>query len=793
MNEDMSASVLDRPNSYIGKRVARPNARRLLEGRGKYTGDVFIPGMLHVAFFRSPYAHAKILSIDLDDAKAATGVIAVVTGEEIEKVCKPWVGVLDHFVGMKSAVQHALAIGKVHWQGEPLVAVVAESRREAEDALDLIYVDWEELPAITNMESALEKTTLPIHDELGDNLAFNLEIEGGDIEKAFADADVIVEDTFKFGRHTVVSIEPRTLVADYNPADQHLTVHASTQTPYQMQDVLSRHLNLSEEKVRIIAGDIGGSFGLKLHVYGDEMATCALSLLLKKPVQFIADRMESFQSDIHARHHRVKISAALKSDGEILGMRVNDLTGIGPYSVYPRTSATEGNQVIRLIGGAYKFRSYHGTLNVVFQNKNVTCQYRGVGHPIACAATEGIIDKAADRLGMDPIELRRKNYVTSDMYPHTTPTGYVLENLSHQACTDQLVEKIKYKELRHEQENFRKKGVYRGIGFASLIEISNPGPAFYGVGGARISSQDGCTMKLEPSGKVQCALSVNELGQGTHTIMGQVAATELGMPFTHIHIVTGDTAITPNGGAAWASRGAGLGSDVVIKTARALRESILDIASHILDKPRDTLDIQNGDIVIQASGESLIPVSEVSRIAYYRTDTLPQNFHPQLTISRHHVPQGNPFAFTNGIHASYVEVDVETGFTKLLKHWVIEDCGTPLNPMLVEEQIRGGVVQGIGAALFEECIYDDDGQLLNGNMADYMVPLASDVPDIYVGHVVTPTEFNETGAKGCGEAGTTGATAAIMNAINDAIKPFKARITQTPCTPERVLRALGGV
>ncbi len=786
-------NVLDRPNGYIGRSVPRPNARRLLAGRGQYTTDIELPRMAYVAFARSPFAHARIVSIDTAAAQQAPGVIAAVTGADIAKVCKPWVGTLEHFAGMKSATQYPLALERACWQGEPVVAVVAETRAQAEDALDALLIDYEELPAVTDAETALAPETPLVHPHLGDNLVFNSRIDSGDTEAAFAEAAVVIEESFRFGRHTGVTLEPRAIVADYDPSEQRLTAYHGSQTPYQMQDVYARHLGLLEQNVRVICKDIGGSFGIKLHVHGEEMTTCALSLMLERPVKWVADRLESFISDIHARDHRVNARMAVAADGRILAIDIDDLTGVGPYSVYPRTSVVEGNQVIRITGAAYAMDAYRAALRVVLQNKNVMSQYRAVGHPIACAVTEGLIDLAARKLDIDPAEMRRRNYVADDAYPYKSHSGFTFERLSHHQAMDKLLDLIDYRALRAEQEQLREQGVYRGIGFGTFVEITTPGPAFYGIGGARISAQDGCTIKLEPSGHFRLAISVTDQGQGTETIIAQVAASELGVAMEQIRVITGDTEHTPYGGSAWASRAAAIGSETALRAARALRESILEIAGVILKQPPDELDLRDGQVVARESGEQRLSLAELGRIAYFRGDTLPPDFHPQLSVAKHYSPQGLPFAFTNGIHASYVEVDVDTGLIRLLKHWVVEDCGRMLNPKLVEEQARGGVAQGIGMALFEECLYNGEGQLINGSLGDYLVPLSSEVPDIIVDHVETPTQYSEIAAKGAGEAGTAAAPAAIMNAVNDALSPFAVGVNALPITPQRVLKALGRI
>jgi len=774
---------------YIGQSVPRPNAARLLQGRGAFVDDLRFPRLAHVAFFRSPYAHARIKKLHFEKASKAKGVIAVIDGPKVAEYCKPWVAVLGHLKGIKSPPQHAIAIDRACSQGEAVAAVVAESRSQAEDAVQLIEADWEELPVVVDMEEALAGKRV-IHPDLGDNICFKRELDTGGVDEAFAKADVVVEETYHFGRHTGVCLEGRSILADYNAAEHSLTVYHSTQAPHMMQDIFSRHLGIPEANVRVIAKDVGGSFGIKVHVYPDEMATAAISVILRRPVKFVADRLESFLSDIHAREHKAKIRIAVSKEGEILAFDLDDLTAIGPYSVYPRTSGIEGNQVVNLTGGPYKHQKYRAKMHVVFTNKNVTCQYRAVGHPIAVALTEGIVDLAAAKLGMDPAEFRRKNLIPDDAYPYTFPSGIKFEKLSHHTTLNLLLEKMGYEKLREEQKTLRAKKIYRGIGLAAMIEVTNPSPAFYGVGGARISAQDGATIRLEPTGMVTVMCSVTEQGQGTEGIFAQIAASAVGVSLEKIKIITGDTGVTPYGGGTWASRGAGIGGEAVLLAGRALRTNILEVASKILKTDKAELDVVNNSIINRLTQEIRIPLDEVGRVAYFRPDTLPLDFQSELTVTRHYTPREYGFTFTNGIQASHVEVDTDTGFVKLLKHWCVEDAGTLINPMLVDEQIRGGVVQGIGAALYEECLYDAEGQMLNANMADYLVPMSGEMPDIVCAHVETPTKQSQLGAKGVGEAGTAGAPAAVMNAINDALAPLEARVARMPFTPQRVLEAL---
>jgi carbon-monoxide dehydrogenase large subunit len=750
--------------------------------------------MVHVAFLRSPHAHARVKTIEAGQAKSAPGVVAIITGAELAKVITPWVGVLTHLKGIKSAPQHAIAVDRACWQGEAVCAVVAKSRAEAEDACALIDVDYEPLLAVTDAETALDRATPVIHPELGDNLTFERALVAGDPDKAFAESDAVVETTFVFGRHTGVTNEPRAIVADWNPGEQRLTVYQGTQAPHMTQDIFAKHLNLESHQVRVLTKDVGGSFGIKVHIYADEMATIALSKLLKRPVKFVADRFESFVTDIHARDHRVRAKIGVKKDGAITAFEIDDLTGIGPYSVYPRTSGIEANQVVNLVGGPYTCPNYRARARVVFQNKNVMCQYRAVGHPIATAVTEGLVELAAAKIGMDAAEIRRRNLIADDAYPAVGASGIKFEKLSHHASLDKILAMMDYGRLRAEQAALRDRGIFRGIGFASFIEVTNPSAAFYGVGGARISAQDGATLRLDATGAVFVQSGITEQGQGAESILAQCVATSFGVPIERIRVVTGDTDNTPYGGGTWASRAAGIGGEAAWQAGKVLRANVLAAAASILQADPKALDIRAGIIVDADSGRERMPLEEVARIVYFRPDTLPPGFQAELVVTRHYVPRAWPFAFTNGVQASYLEVDIKTGMVKLLKHWCVEDCGTVINPQLVDEQVRGGVVQGIGGALYEHCLYDETGQLLNGNLMDYLLPMANEMPDIEVGHVVTPTADSELGAKGAGEAGTAGAPGSVMNALNDALRPLNAALlVEMPFTPERVLRALGQV
>lgn len=781
------------PKPHIGQSYRRENASRHLSGRGQFVTDLVLPRMLHAAFVRSPMAKGTIVELDVDDAAASPGVVRVFTAKTLNERCEPWVGTLGHFANMQSSPQNMLADREVLWAGHPVVMIIAHSRAEAEDACELVMLEIDDEVAVVDGDEALTAGSPLAADGITSNLCFQTVLETSDVDAAFERAAHVIEGRFTFGRHTAVTLEPRAIVADFDRSTGQLNVHHGTQTPYQFQDVYARHFGLSEGKVRVIAPDVGGSFGMKLHVYNEEMATVAASLTLGRPVRFVADRLESFVSDIHARDHRVAARMAVDAEGTILAMDVDDMTQIGAFSTYPRTSAAEGNQVIRLMGAPYRMPDYRGRLSVVFQNKVQTSQYRAVGHPIACTVTEALIEYAAEILDLDPFDIRRRNLLADDAYPHTSATGYQFEKLSHQASLEKLRRLMGYDALRDEQAALRKQGIYRGIGIASFVEITNPGATFYGVGGARISAQDGAVVRLTPAGDVHCAISVTEQGQGTETIIAQVVADQLGVTPDKVKVATGDTDTTPSGGATWACRGAGIGGETALRAGRKLQAQILTLAGEILQADPAHLKLANGAVVDATSGNERISLAEIGRIATYRPDTLPNGCDNSLTVAQHFAPSGYPFDFTNGVQASYVEVDVETGTTRLLKHWVVEDCGRIINPLLVDEQIRGGVVQGLGPAFFEECLYDDIGQMTNATLAEYLVPMTGEMPDIEIAHIETPTMDTILGAKGVGEAGTAAAGAAAMNAVNDALRPMGARISQTPMTPLRILKALGHV
>jgi len=770
----------------VGKPVARPNVRRLIHGQGRYTDDISVPHMLHVAFVRSPYGHARINGIDSSMAEGMSGVVRVVTGAEVAKICKPMVAIAAHRPGHKSAPQNMLAVDKACYQGEPVAAVVATSRAEAEDAVDMVMVDWEDLPAVMDMMEALAPDATPIHPELGDNLCFQHNTNTGDAAAALSAAAFTVEHEFEFSRHTAVTLEGRAILAEWDPVEERLTVHQSHQSPYQMQDIYSRHLDIPEHKVQVITPDIGGGFGLKINVHGEEVAVVAIAKMLGKPVKYTADRLESFLADCQTRDHLGSAKMGVDADGKITSMDFDNTLSVGPYTAYIRFGLAEGMMAITCAAAPYALTDYHARTRVAYVNKGIVGMFRGVGVPIGCAVTEVLVDQAAAKAEIDPVEFRRLNFHKEEDYPLTSVGGYAAKHMSLHQCLDSCVELMGYDALRVDQAKARENGVWRGVAVATFVEAAAFGPIYYGPSGARVSTQDGCTVKLEPSGVVRCLTSVTDQGQGTLTGIAQIVGDQLGIGMDKIDVIAGDSATTPYGGGAWASRGMAMGGEAALQAGKALKANILDLAASILQTSADTLTLGGGEIRDASTGEARMDLEELAKVGYFRQDTLPAGVQPELMVTRHHVPN-TPYYVANGVQGAHIEVDIETGFIKLLGWWAADDCGRVVNPLMVDEQIRGGIIQGIGNTLYEHSQYDENGQLLNASLADYLLPMAGEMPDIRIAHVETPIGATELGANGIGEAGTIGAVAALWCAVNDALRPLCAQVTKQPFTPEHIL------
>jgi carbon-monoxide dehydrogenase large subunit len=773
---------------HVGAPLKRLDDPRLLTGRGRYVDDITLPRMVHVAFVRSSHAHATITDLDVSAAALASGVVRVLTGIEAARLCKPYRGILHHYRGMKTGAMQPLAVERVRCVGEPVVAIAAESAAAAHDAAACVRVEYAPLPAVLDPDAATAPGAPVIHPELGDNVMYETRLNGGEPDAAFASAPRVWRRRFTTGRHTGVPLEPRALVADFEPATRALTVWISTQVPHMMQAVLAELFALPEHRVRVIAPDVGGSFGIKIHVYQDDLAAIALALALGRPVKWVATRRESFVSDIHAREQTVDVEVAAGEEGVVSAMRARITAAVGPYSAYPRSSVVEGGQVLRLLPGPYRLRHYDGALRVVAQNKVITSQYRAVGHPIATAVTESMLDTIARDVGLDPAEVRRRNLVRSDELPYTSATGNVYDSGSYHAALARLLDVAKYDDLRREQQAARAQGRHMGIGLSCFIELTGPGAQFYGIGGAPISGQDAATLRLEPSGAVTVLAGVTDQGQGTPTAFAQIVADELGIAPGDVAVRSGDTALMPYGGGTWGSRGTPIGGSATLLASRALAEKVRRVAATLLEAHAEDIELADGRAHVRGAPDRGLTLGALARAVHFRSNEL-KGAEPTLDATVHFT-NAQPWTFTNGAHLAVVDVDVETGRVRVVRYVTVDDCGRLVNPALVEGQIAGGMAQGLGGALMEHCVYDDAGQPLCGTLMEYAVPTATDVPTLELHHLQTPAPSIAGGYKGAGEAGTTGAPAAILNAINDALAPLGAVLTEQPITPERVLRAL---
>jgi len=513
----------------IGAEIPRDRAKRLLAGRGRFVDDFAPARMVHVAFVRSPFPHARIAAINVSNAEAMPGVVRVVTATDLSAIVAPWRATHNQFPSMRAPEQTALANEIARYQGEPVVAVAAATRAEAEDACEAIEVDWESLPQVGDVDEALAIGAPALHNDLDSNIAFEASVAKGDAKAALAAAAVVIERTFRFRRHTGVSLESRGIVAEFDPTERRLTVHQSHQTPHQQQDLYARLLDLPEHKVRVICPDVGGAFGLKHHLYADELVACAIAVILGRPVKFIADRLESFQSDIHCRDHEVHARMGFSADGTIVGLAVEDRFSAGAYGQYPRSSVAEGNQIIRLTGAPYRLAAYSGDLKMAFTNRGILGHIRGVGHPIAAAVSEALIDLGARALGHDALDLRRRNYLNDTDFPTTSAGGVIFERLSLGRCLDKALNMVDVDTFRSEQADLRTKGVHRGIGFCTFVELTSIGPEYYGDGGQHISAQETCILRMEASGQVRAYVGTTDQGQGIDTGIQQVVAAVLGL------------------------------------------------------------------------------------------------------------------------------------------------------------------------------------------------------------------------------------------------------------------------
>jgi carbon-monoxide dehydrogenase large subunit len=776
--------------SVIGRAMPRAEAKRLVAGGGRYLDDHVLRGELQTAFLRSPLPHARF-ALDVAPALAIPGVEAVLTAAELEAVCRPWRTESRAFTGLHSPPQGPLAKDRATWQGEPVAMVLAASRGIAEDAAEAIEAAWEELPSVTSPEAGLAPDAPLVHPGSAGNRAWGTTI-GGDPAPVFDGAALVVEERLVFTRHTGVPLEPRGALAAWDAGTGALTIRLSHQMPHQMRLHLAEQMDLPINRVRVIAGDVGGGFGIKMHVYQDEMAVAAACRLLGRPVRWVADRMESLLADIHAREHVVTARMAVDAEGRILGFDLHDVQGLGAVSIFPRSSTVEALSMLRTVGAPYRFAHGSARIDSVLQNKVPTGQYRAVGAPVGCAVTERLVDKAARARGEDPLVFRERNLLRREEMPFVNPFGGAQHGMDHHAALAKAREMMDLPALRAEIAAGRAKGRLLGLGIAMTVEYTASGPAVYGAAHVNVAATDTVVATLEPTGEISAQASITEIGQGITQGLAQVLAAAIGVAPEGVRVEAGDTGAAPHGGGAWASRGAAIGGEAAWGAGRALRAQLLEAAGALLQAAPETLDIRDG-AVVDAAGAARMTLAELGRLMLFRGHEMPKGIAPSLTAAHHYRREGDATLANNGVQAALVEVDGETGLVRVLRYWMVGDCGRVLNPLLVDGQYRGGVATGIGEALLEACRYDaESGQFLSGTLADYLLPMATDIPDITLGHLEIPYAGSVLGAKGAGESGTCGAPAAILNAVNDALLAAGGgEITEMPVQPVAVLRALG--
>ncbi len=789
---------------YIGKRQKRTEDPRLIQGLAHYVDDIKLPDTLHAVFLRSIYAHARIKSIDTAAASKVPGVVAIYTGKDVSAkigavpcaAALPDLKVPDHRV---------LATNKVYFVGHPVAVVVAENRYAARDAADLIQVDYEELPVVTDEEKAAAGAPF-IHDQFGTNIAYKLTAGEGDIEAALKSADKVIKQRILNKRLAPIAMEPRGVLARYYPGEQELTLWTSTQIPHLARTQIALMLGIPENKVRLIAPEVGGGFGSKLNVYGEEALLGWIAMKLGRPVKWIETRRENMQATIHGRGQVGQIEIGCKNDGTITGLRYNVFADMGAYFqlLTPAIPTLTG----LMLSGCYKIPAIQMNVTAVFTNKMSTDAYRGAGRPEATYVVERAVDLVAAELGKDPVEVRRKNFPGPKEFPFKTATGLFYDSGNYEGALKKALDMADYSKLRDEQSKARKQGRLVGIGVSTYVEICAIGPSQATPAGGWESA----TVRIEPTGKVTILTGASPHGQGQETSFAQLAADELGVDINDVTVIHGDTAVVQYGIGTFGSRGTAVGGTAVYYAIQKLKEKANKIAAHMMQCDAGGVAFREGKFSrekAKAAGvpEAALPAGQAPAaalpdpqpgppvtiqdvaLAAHIAKNIPPDMEPGLSATHFFEPKN--FTFPFGTHIAVVEIDRETGEIHFQRYVAVDDCGRVINPMLVDGQVQGGIVQSIGQALYEEIVYDDQGQLVTGTLMDYAVPRAAHVPWLELDRTETPTDVNPMGVKGVGEAGTIGATPAIVAAVVDALSPYGIRHLDMPIKPETIWRIIG--
>jgi carbon-monoxide dehydrogenase large subunit len=777
----------------VGQSRKRKEDQHLITGRTTWTDNMTLPGMLHLAMLRSPMAHAKITSIDPAEAKGRPGVVAVFTGQDF----KDTQGALPCAwspEGLVNPNTPSIAVDQVNFAGEIVAVVVARSKTEAQDALEGIDVEYEQLPPVLDMEEALKDGAQLVHPTTESNKIYTWEFESGaagtgiPIQQALDTAEVTVQRRFIQQRLIPAFMEPRSTVVQ--PSGDAMTMWSATQIPHILRTLLAATLGIPEHKVRVIAPDVGGGFGGKIAVMPEEVLCTLIARTLNKPVKWTESRSESLMSAHHGRDQIQDITLTAKKDGTVTGLDVHLFADMGAYNrLFGPSVPVLGAFMYNAI---YKFQAYRFVSEGVFTTKTPTDAYRGAGRPEATFAIERIMDELANELGMDPMELRRKNWITHEEFPFTTVCGLTYDSGNYEAATEKALELMGWDDLRREQaeRRDRKDPVQLGLGISTFTEMCGLAPSrilgslAFGAGGWEHAS-----VRMLATGKVEVVTGSSPHGQGHETAFSQIVADKLGVPFEDIEIIHGDTQSSPKGLDSYGSRSLAVGGIAIVKAADKVVAKAKTIAAHLLEANEDDLEFENGSFSVKGSPGSSVSMGELA-FATFLGHNLPDGVEPSLDADATFDPEN--FSFPHGTHLCAVDVDTETGFTKIRKYVCVDDVGKPVNPLIIEGQVHGGLAQGIAQALYEEAVYDDAGNLTTGTFVDYTLPSASDLPSFTTARTESPSTTNPLGVKGVGEAGTIASTPAVVNAVVDALRPFGVHDVQMPTTPERVWRAIHG-
>ncbi len=774
----------------VGQRVKRREDPRLIQGRGTYVDDVALVGMQHLAFKRSDVAHARILSIDTSAADAMDGVEAVFTGAQIAE----FLGPMPIGTPFPSPEHRAVAVDTVRYSGEPVAVVVARDRYVARDAADAIVVSYDPLPAVVDVEQAMTGTPTVIHPDFPNNLAIALvpsgtgvsasgSVDDSAIDDAFAKAGVVISQRMVNQRLAPNSMEPRGVVAHFEPGKGTMTLWSSTQNPHILRTFIAALTGLGQDQVRAIAPEVGGGFGSKINIYGEEYVAAAISKRLGIPVKWIEERSEAFVATIHGRDIIGYVDLAAQRDGTLLGLKLRLIADIGAYNML--LTAAIPTLTMMMANATYNIPAVRATLTEVFTNKTPTDAYRGAGRPEATYFVERAMDMLARELQMDPAELRRKNFIKPHQFPFATQTGAVYDSGEYEKALDLALTNARWDRLKAERDAARAQGRLVGLGLAMYVEVCGIGPSASLPTGGWEHSQ----VTVERDGRISATTGASPHGQGNETTFAQMLADQFGVPFEHVTILHGDTGVVKQGIGSFGSRSQAVGGTALLMAGAKVKKKMARFAAALIEAHEDDLVFENGTISVKGSPASAKPFANVAAYAYVPVP-LPEGLEPGLSDEAFFEPTNNTYPF--GCHISMLEIDRDTGEAKLLKLVAIDDAGTLINPLIVEGQIHGGLAQGIGQALIEEVVYGEDGQLLTGSYMDYALPRAIDFPRFELDATVTPTPVNPLGAKGVGEAGTLGSTPCIVNAAVDALSAFGVKHVDMMLRPEKLWRIIQG-